>query len=308
MEPEAWIRSQTGATAARLDRQVQSLWQGYGRIERWRITGVRPQTVIIKVVRPPDGTGTGHARKLRSYAVEAAFYEHLRAIAWNQPRTAALHGHAVVGPERWLLLEDLDASDFPRRCRSLTTPDLYATLDWLAALHGRFLGCKVPGLWPRGTYWHLATRAEEWARMPPGPLRDTASALDTALASCPVQTIVHGDAKPANFCFGPEPGDPVAAVDFQYVGPGIGLVDVAYLVGCMGRRWRAHHVEDAIAHYFERLHRHAPEGAPSAEAAWRPLWPTAWADFARFMVGWSGEDWRADPTTASMVSAALRRT
>lgn len=308
MDPEAWIRSRTRATAARMDRPLQSLWQGYGRIERWRLDGVRAQSVILKVVRPPDGSSIGHARKLRSYAVEAAFYEHLQGLAWSQPRTAALHGHAEVGPERWLLLEDLDASDFSRRCRRLTTPDLHAALDWLAALHGRFLGCELPGLWPRGTYWHLATRTEEWARMPAGPLRDAASTLDAALASCPLQTIVHGDAKPANFCFGSEPGDPVAAVDFQYVGPGIGLVDVAYLVGCMGGRWCALHMEETLEHYFALLHRHAPERAPQAEAAWRPLWPVAWADFARFMVGWSGEDWRDDPTTAAMVRAALAGT
>ena len=38
---------------------------------------------------------------------------------------------------------------------------------------------------------------------------------------------------------------------------------------------------------------------------WRPLWPVAWADFARFMAGWGHQDWRRDPYTALMVREAI---
>ena len=46
------------------------------------------------------------------------------------------------------------------------------------------------------------------------------------------------------------------------------------------------HAEEALQHYFQRLRHHAPADALHAEADWRPLWPIAWADFARFMAGW----------------------
>ena len=53
--------------------------------------------------------------------------------------------------------------------------------------------------------------------------------LDRRLRAARFQTLVHGDAKPANFCFDARRGA-VAAVDFQYVGGGCGMKDVAYLL------------------------------------------------------------------------------
>ena len=42
--------------------------------------------------------------------------------------------------------------------------------------------------------------------------------------------LAHGDAKVANFCFTNDQ-HAVAAVDFQYVGGGIGTQDVIYFLG-----------------------------------------------------------------------------
>lgn len=59
--------------------------------------------------------------------------------------------------------------------------------------------------------------------------RARARPLAAKLRACAFQTIVHGDAKRANFCFAPS-GRAVAAVGFQYVGGERGMKDVAYLL------------------------------------------------------------------------------
>ena len=91
------------------------------------------------------------------------------------------------------------------------------------------------GLWECGSYWHLGTRPDELAALEDGPLKTTAPLIDQALRQSQFQTIIHGDAKLANFCFARHHntanGSTVAAVDFQYVGAGCGIKDVTYFLG-----------------------------------------------------------------------------
>ena len=77
------------------------------------------------------------------------------------------------------------------------------------------MGERGEGLWPQGTYWHLATRLDELAAIDDAEIRASAQALDAQLAAATFQTILHGDAKEANFCFTRD-GRSAAAVDFQY--------------------------------------------------------------------------------------------
>ena len=97
-------------------------------------------------------------------------------------------------------------------------------------------------------------------------------------------TLVHGDAKPANFCFGPAGTASVAAVDFQYCGGGPGIVDVAYLLHGASSEAMA----TALDHYFARLGAALPAQVDRAdlEAEGRDLFPVALADFDRFLAGW----------------------
>lgn len=170
-----------------------------------------------------------------------------------------------------LLLEDLANSGYhPGR------PDIARGLRWLASFHARFLDAKPPELWEQGTYWHLGTRREEWERMEPGPFKDAAFELDRQLREVRYRTLVHGDAKPSNFLWSAQGA---AAVDFQYVGEGCGIRDVAYFLDCclgeeQDERW--------LDFYFSLLDK------PQVEAEWRPLFPVAWADFCRFEQGWRG--------------------
>ncbi len=236
--------------------RLQSLWDGYGEIVRERVGDA---TVIVKTVRPPRNA---HPRKTRSYEVEATFYEKYAARCDETCRVARLIERS---PGR-LVLEDLDV-EFPRR-----GGELEPCLEWLAAFHTRFLGVRADdGLWPIGTYWHLETRRDELAAMRDASLRARAPELDRALRDAKHQTFVHGDAKPANFCWSRD-GSRVAAVDFQYVGGGPGIRDVAYLLYGEDER--------LLDTYFAHL------ANPEIEREWRALYPIARDDFRRFLDGW----------------------
>lgn len=291
----------TGAASAHRRERVQSLWSGWGEIARYDLVDGPAPSVIVKEVRPPrsgqhprgwDGD-RGQARKVRSYEIEARFYEQ-----YASQTTARVARVWSVEPGRFVL-EDLDASGFAARAvgaGSLPEPRIARVLEWLADFHRDFLGGPATGLWPIGTYWHLATRPDEWSAMPAGPLREAAPALDAALSAVP-STLVHGDAKVANVCFG---DSAVALVDFQYVGGGCGLKDVAYFLGsCLGDAALLADADRWLDHYFVRLNQ------PEVETAWRAVWPHAWADFERFLAGWAPQHWKRTGYAASMTARAL---
>ncbi len=283
----------TGARGARRVARLQTLWRGWGEIVRYELDGAAVPSVVVKRVHAPAGGDVGHRRKVRSYEVEAAFY---RRYA---PRAGGRTAKAWSIEPGCFVLEDLDASGFAERAvgtGSLDEGRIAACLAWLAQLHAAFLGEVPDGLWPIGTYWHLDTRPDELAAMPDGPLRRAASSLDRALCRVP-QTVVHGDAKVANFCFGPSE---VAAVDFQYAGGGCGLKDVSYFLGsCLDDGALEHEAEAWLDHYFRCLDR------PDVEPAWRTIWPHAWADFERFLAGWSPGHWKRGRYADAMTRKAL---
>jgi hypothetical protein len=108
---------------------------------------------------------------------------------------------------------------------------------------------------------------------------------------------VHGDAKLANFCFS-EDGTKVAAVDFQYVGGGCGMKDLAYFVGSCLYEEDCERLETKILdEYFRELKSAVSKQNleidwKDLEENWRSLYPVAWADFHRFLKGWSPDHWK----------------
>ncbi len=196
-----------------------------------------------------------------------------------------------------LVLEDLDASGFEGRKSSVNQTEWRACVRWLAAFHAEHLGSAPDGLWESGTYWHLETRPDELERLDDQILKDFASPIDRVLKNSPFLTLVHGDAKLANFCFKPD-GSEVAAVDFQYVGGGCGMKDLAYFVGSCFRDEDAETMEvEVLDYYFMQLGFFLDkiESRPTkdeVEEVWRPLYRVAWADFHRFMKGWSPGHWK----------------
>ena len=172
-----------------------------------------------------------------------------------------------------------------------------------------------------GTYWHLATRPDELRALRDPALRRAAPALDERLNRARHQTLVHGDAKLDNFCFAAD-GSAVAAVDFQYVGGGVGVKDLAYfLTSCRSPRELERDAESYLYDYFRELRAaltlrrtdhpdarpRAPHDVALLEAEWRDLYPLACADFYRFLLGWAGEAATRDSYLERVTRAVLLR-
>ena len=288
---------------------IQSLWSGYGKIMRYGLKGGDRATVVIKHVKLPDGahhprgwnTDLSHERKIRSYHVESAWYRDWAPMCDETCRIPHCLALDESDDEFLMVFEDLDASGYPLRRETATMAEMESCLSWLANFHATFMGKSPEGLWPVGTYWHLGTRPDELEALDDAELKAAAAKIDKQLSSARYQTFVHGDAKLANFCFA-EKGGRVAAVDFQYVGGGPGVKDVAYFIGsCLFEAECEEHESQLLDFYFGELREALtvraiavdPVLAPDLiEEEWRSLYDLAWTDFHRFVKGWSPGHWK----------------
>jgi len=300
--------------------EIQSLWSGYGSIKRLQIKGAGAPRVIVKLVSPPSSadhprgwnTGLSHQRKLKSYQVESNWYRQTAMDgSWGDARIPQCYGVHQDGEQVLLVLEDLDAAGFSERRSFVNGSQWKSCVRWLAQFHAAGMGMNPQGLWETGTYWHLETRPDELERLDDFELKQTAHAMDQKLKNAKFQTVVHGDAKLANFCFQPD-GDEVAAVDFQYIGGGCGMKDLAYFVGSCFRDEEAEaREEEALACYFqffeEAMKRDGSKvSAKEVEKEWRPLYRVAWADFHRFMKGWSPGHWKLSDYSERVTRSVIR--
>lgn len=296
MNPQlrTYLLNLTKASACKEVEVIQSLWSGYGAITRYSLKDSEYKTVVVKCIslkevsEHPRGWNTdiSHQRKMKSYKVETHWYEHYNQKTNAECRTPEFIGSYTRENEQWIVLEDLDA-DYPLRKQHLEISEVKACLKWLASFHGTFLGAESKGLWPIGTYWHLATRPDERERMGHTKLKIKASQIDATLNACNYQTLVHGDAKLANFCFAENGG--ISAVDFQYVGSGCGMKDVAYFLGsCMSGAECEKYESELLDFYFTELKQKVDSRIDfkALETEWRRMYPLAVADFVRFLLGW----------------------
>lgn len=255
-----------------------------------------------------------------------------------------------------LLLEDLNLAGFPLRYSSLTPQQTLPCIKWLAGFHAYFLqdkllveketseprsrasypphfsqalieqiekqqvnekGLTTPfGLWPIGSYWHLATRPDEWQAMADSPLKQQASQLDDRLNSLRFSTQIHGDAKVANFCFSNANENgliKVAALDFQYMGAGCGMKDLVYFLGsCLTENDCEQHWQSLLEAYFRYLREslnalNAQMPFAALETEWRLAFELAWADFQRFLEGWSPDHKKNTGFSRAMTQKALSK-
>jgi len=318
----AFIEQHLGAGSIRKVEPVQSLWGGQGSIFRVQTTIPDFSHMIVKHIQPnavadhPRGWQgeAGFTRKLHSYAVEANWYQHYalschcrvpRVYQILERKLTSATKHVDVGcdlanthvqehvrMERWLLLEDL-AVQYPR----IEQPSsIRPALQWLAEFHAAYMGHEGQGLWPRGCYWHLQTRVDEFNAMTGGSLKNAAHWLDKQLGNAQFQTLIHGDAKLANAQHSVSM-DAIAMVDFQYVGRGCGVRDlVVMLASALTDEECQRHEKELLDFYFRALTRSlksSPHNAPLfadkthlIEREWRRLYPLAWADYHRFLAGW----------------------
>ena len=213
------ILQRTGASSLFEKEMIQELWSGYGKIMRVGLENASVESVVVKHVQLPIyknhphgwNTDIGHQRKLKSYKVEATWYDtYSKNSAARLPQCLAIE---TQDDEALIVLEDLDEAGFPLRKKAVVWEEIAECLAWLAKFHASYLG-KVPnGLWEVGTYWHLETRPQELAVLDDQKLREAAPIIDKKLNTCKYKTFVHGDAKLANFCFAQD--GQVAGVDFH---------------------------------------------------------------------------------------------
>jgi len=308
------IQTSTGANSVSEIEMIQSLWSGYGKILRFALKGADIETVVVKHVRLPKqekhprgwNTNLSHERKLKSYKVETAWYKNWSLQCDLDSRIPKCYALETQGNEVLMVLEDLNESGFPARRSSVSDKELVKCLEWLANFHATFMGKNPDGLWEIGTYWHLDTRPEELEVLQDKMLKNAASKIDEVLNNSKFKTFVHGDAKLANFCFSND-GENVAAVDFQYVGGGCGMKDVAYFVGsCLYEDECESMEEEILDVYFTALKRalikkKSQYNPDEVEASWRSLYHVAWTDFHRFLKGWSPGHWKINSYSERLV-------
>ncbi|NRB38882.1 MAG: DUF1679 domain-containing protein [Pseudomonadales bacterium] len=301
---------------------IQTLWSGYGELLRVFLAGSSQPSIIIKHINlakiecHPKGWNDdfSHQRKLNSYQIEARWYRdyaHLCDSACTVPLCLSLEHNAnnII-----LMMSDLETAGFTRllsyQQKTIKQHEIHSGLNWLAAFHARFMGSSGEDLWPTGSYWHLQTRPNELQALQDQDLKSAAQNIDDKLKKCSYQTLIHGDAKLANFCFS-EDGKRAAAVDFQYVGKGCGIKDVVYFISsCVSNDDCFTLEQDLLNHYFntliQALSRYHPQiNAFEVESQWRVLYPVAWADFVRFLKGWSPEHWKLGSYSEALTLQAI---
>ena len=291
------ILQSTGASSLFEKEMIQSLWSGYGEIVRVGLENAPVDSVVVKHVQMPThknhprgwNTDIGHERKVKSYSVETTWYDRYskKSIA-RLPNCLAVE---MKDDEVLMVLEDLDEAGYPLRKHRVAWEEISACLAWMARFHSSYLGQIPDGLWEVGTYWHLETRPHELEVLEDQRLKEAAPLIDEKLNTCQYKTFVHGDAKLANFCFSAD--GLVAGVDYQYVGGGCGMKDVAYFIGsCLNENECERLEEKILDTYFGHLHSEMKERNEALESEWRSLYRVAWADFHRFLKGWSPGHWK----------------
>ncbi len=295
------ILEKTNSTSILKTEVIQKLWSGYGELSRIKLDHT---SIILKHIKFPDeqehprawSSDLSHKRKVKSYQVEFSWYQLFNKTIPSS-YTPKLITSGEIGKQHYLVLEDLAAVEF-HPLEQIDWDQTKLCLKWLASFHNQYMGTPPNNLWEVGSYWHLETRPDELQVIKDPELKNAAALIDHKLNSAKYKTIVHGDAKLANFLFSNEQ---VAAVDFQYTGGGVGIKDVAYFLSSIYNAEELFQNEEkCLEYYFKQLNN------PEIELEWRSLYSYAWADFYRFLVGWSPDHWKINSYSKLMKNKVIK--
>lgn len=301
----AQIVGQAGFTHVKNVTVIQSLWAGYGKLYRCQADGAH---LVVKHFAPPrhaEDDSEDHLRKLRSYEVESAFYEKLSDKMIERgcivpELVACIHDGSSIA----IVMRDLEeqhGSFNVRRGNCMNMEEAKRLLSYMARFHSvNWMHERVDGLWPEGCFWQLGTRMDEleyldrsWERY--GLDRDMALRIHELVTSLPHRTVLHGDAKAANFFW--FSGGEVGGYDLQYCGGGSPCRDLAYTLGCsMQERLIERHETELLRHYHDELTSHlsAKDAAGFTFETMQDAYDLCVTDLVRFMCGsrwWGNTDY-----------------
>lgn len=280
---------------------IQSLWSGYGEVTRFYSPN-QDRCYVVKMIKlqrvstHPRGWNSdiGHQRKLDSFYVEASFYRDYSNLTSELNYTPKLIAEWQSDDLLVLVMEDLQQLGYATQFDQADDTTFDQALAWLAHFHGQFMFNQAHKLWPIGTYWHLETRQEELFSMPTSRYKDNAESISQRLNEGNFQTLVHGDAKLQNMCFDLSQNR-VAGVDFQYVGKGVGVKDLAYLsASSLSNEQLFNKGDDILRQYLALLETtlrdyQIPFDPSQLKDEYTRLYPFAWADYYRFLLGWNAQ-------------------
>ncbi|RDW93982.1 uncharacterized protein DSM5745_01304 [Aspergillus mulundensis] len=220
----------------------------------------------------------------------------------------------------------------------LSGVQVHGALDWLARFHSRSWGRLPDSLdqyvlppleenkrrqgggkvgkelWLNGGYTYLATRRKEyaslvddsyseWSEALCGPFEDLKLSVAEVVALLltpsgrPMESLIHGDVKSENL-FTTRDGERVAFFDFQYVGLGLGVCDLAKLFTCsvpLDILVDDEYLPDQLAmsdgerRLLERYRSFLVRDKGSDFYEWKTFkrhWETALVDWCRFQASW----------------------
>ncbi|KAJ3498530.1 hypothetical protein NLG97_g1049 [Lecanicillium saksenae] len=170
-------------------------------------------------------------------------------------------------------------------------------------------------IWLNGGYTYLATRQAEYASLASNSASEWSAAFCSSKGAAsvaekvakfltprgrPFETFIHGDVKSENL-FANESGDSVAFFDFQYVGIGLGVSDLAKLFTCsvplrmlvgrqdtLSREIPMQQEElGLLSQYHQLLTQHDTENRAKYDfTELQRHWETALVDWCRFQASW----------------------